>query len=81
MFELKWASDIIRSNFIILKLGNQGPDWGIVELFRSQSNSLIKKGQREWGEGELEEGGQNVQTSRYKISKSQGHNVQHGDDS
>ena len=32
-----------------------------------------------WGEGELEEGGQKVQTSSYKINKYYGCNVQHGD--
>lgn len=33
---------------------------------------------RKWG-GEIGEGGLKVQTSGYKINKSQGYDVQHGD--
>ena len=37
---------------------------------------MVTRGE-EWGEGELDEGSQKVQTSSGKISKFQGCNVQH----
>ena len=40
---------------------------------------VARGGGRGWGVGEMGEGGQKVQTSSYKINKSWGYNVQHGD--
>ena len=45
---------------------------------KKEIRSVVTKG-RGWGEGELNESGQNVLTSSYKINKYQGCNVQHDD--
>ena len=40
--------------------------------------TVVARG-RGWEVGKVDEGGQKVQTSSYKINKSRGCNVQHGD--
>ena len=52
---------------------------------RKMNQSITDREQTEWfrgrrqGVGKIGEGFQNIQTSRYKISKLQGCSIQHGD--
>ena len=48
------------------------------ELIDTEKWLVFARG-REWGLGKVDEGGQKEQTSSYKIHKSWGCNVQHGD--
>ena len=50
----------------------------ITKLTDTENRSVVVRG-RGWRVEELGEGGQKVQTSSYKIIKSQGCNVQHAD--
>ena len=48
------------------------------ELVMSGNRLVVVRGES-WQVGQMDEGGQKVQNSNYKISKSWGRNVQHGD--
>ena len=73
---------------ILYQLGHKGRlslKWGIykqqqqITRLTDTENRLVVVRGRGWRVEELSEGGQKVHTSSYKIIKSQGCNVQHGD--
>ena len=49
------------------------------ELIDAGNKLVVTRGERNWGVGKTGKGDQEVQTFSYKINKSQGCNVQHGE--
>ena len=48
------------------------------KLTDAENRMVVARGERAWGLGEMGEWGQEVQACSYKISKSWGCNVEHG---
>jgi len=49
-----------------------------INFIDTENILVVARGER-WGTGEMCEGGENVQTSRYKVTKFWGCNIQHGE--